>query len=71
MRVTLLAYTTQLQVISNPLHVRAEFRDGYWALAVIWTVSLLLSVPWAVFHTVRPVSQWLDSWEVVTDVTCR
>ena len=46
-----------LQVISNPLHVRAEFRDGYWALAVIWTVSLLLSVPWAVFHTVRPVSQ--------------
>lgn len=43
------------QVISTTLlHQRAEFRDGYWKLAVIWTVSILLSVPWAVYHSVKP-----------------
>ena len=42
-------------VISTPLHVRAEFRDGYWKLALIWSISLALSTPWAVYHTVQPV----------------
>ena len=42
-------------VISTPLHVRAEFRDGYWKLAIIWSISLALSTPWAVYHTVQPV----------------
>jgi len=43
------------QVISTPLRIRAEFRDGYWRLAIIWTLSLFLSLPWAVFHKVQPV----------------
>ena len=42
------------QVISTPLYTRAEFRDGYWKLVLIWSLSLLLSVPWAVYHTVKP-----------------
>ena len=60
------------QVISTPLHTRAEFRwanrravfrsrdlswpirDGYWKLVLIWSLSLLLSVPWAVYHSVKP-----------------
>ena len=44
------------QVISTPLHVRPEFRDGYWRLAVIWSTSLLLSLPWALYHSVSPVT---------------
>ena len=43
-------------MISTPLHVRPEFRDGYWRLAVIWTMSLLLSLPWALYHSVSPVT---------------
>ena len=42
------------QVISTPLHTRAEFRDGYWKLVLIWSLSLLLSAPWAVYHKVQP-----------------
>ena len=42
------------QVISTPLHVRAEFRDGYWKLSLIWTLSIFLSIPWAVYHSVKP-----------------
>ena len=33
------------QVISTPLHIRAEFRDGYWKLTLIWSLSILLSIP--------------------------
>ena len=42
------------KVISTPLHVRAEFRDGYWKVAIIWCLSVLLSIPWAVYHSVKP-----------------
>ena len=48
---------SRYQVISTPLTtLRPEFRDGYWRLAVIWSMSLLLSLPWALYHSVSPVT---------------
>ena len=51
----IMIWSTRYHVISTPLHVRAEFRDGYWKLVLIWSLSLGLSTPWAVYHTVQPV----------------